>query len=299
MPSQPLFLPEQVISQVLSSYCDGRSISCFFNVLRGSRDLCPSSFDKIVKDALVHRYKSLAKSCEESALADKLLEVYCVMDMVREEIRTSSESSVGNGRFSHGNGKSVITKVAEWCCIVDYFEMMNGTSTDAPNLIVWCGPVSSQFGEMQHAHLMTSAVNWTVTAMHHFYRNVELTNVTLVPPALEPLSPGILGRYYGDLTVSTPADSGVMHQLRYSMNTDQDSLRGALVFSDSEYAGADELAMGFTRGVFTEHRLELYWDGRDECDFDESVHCLGENALRIMSRLEEARRKKEIPKPRE
>ena len=107
MPSQPLFLPEQVVSQVLSSYCDGRSISCFFNVLRGSRDLCPLSFNKIIKDALVHRYKSLAKSCEESALADKLLEVYCVVDMVREEIRTSSESSVGNGRFSHGNGNAV------------------------------------------------------------------------------------------------------------------------------------------------------------------------------------------------
>lgn len=285
----PFGLPENIISQLLSTYCDGRSFSTFFHVLLGNRTLCSFAFS-VLRDALVDRYITLASP--ETYIGENR-EIRDCLDIIREDIRTCSViQSDTDGRLvcNHDEYSDVSTLVSEWCAILDYFDYMR--LRKGHDFVLWCGPMHSQgLGTMEVTYLSSSF--WTVTSMDYLYKELELNNHCLTHPAIDTLHPDV--SHYGILEVGTKEDIEILNRIRYGMSPDlaSGSRYNILVPGHQEY----EPTMGFSRpeeSTFLDsyqgrhnHSLAFLWVGHDEGgDFEHSLSRLGENVIRILSRME-------------
>lgn len=265
---------EGVQSSLLSSFCDGKSISTYFHVL-----ICSYSFQHvaftIIRDALVDRYSCLAKENDKEARD--------VLDIIREDVRTFKDTHSIGGTLDYTNG--MVTKISEWCAIVDYFDRMRAQSgVRAREFIIWCGQLETRgFGKMEQA--CVSTLRWTVTAMDHFYDQLELSNHYLTHPATQGLPTSVVDIPFGKLEVNSESDDAVLQRILYSLNLDVESPRYSfLVPSHLEY----EPTMGFSLNDTCQRRsLICYWDEDDMGDFEYSLSRLGENSVRILSRLDE------------
>lgn len=283
-------IPDGVQSQILSSFCDGKSISGYFHVLICNEPLRSVAF-RLVRDAIVDRYSNLARS----EFAKNNEEVRDVLDIIREEIRTYKIDTQSNGgrKVIHDHDQTsilrnnLVTKISEWCAIIDYFDKMRVRSGErAGQLIIWCGKLHTQgFGTIQHACVSTAL--WTVTTMDHFYDQLELNNHYLTHPATHASSTSDTGFMmpFGKLDVESESDDAVLQRILYSLNSDVGSTRySILVPSQLEY----EPTIGFALNDYPSQRRSLvcHWDGDDKGDFEYSLSRLGDNVIRILIRLD-------------
>ena len=284
-----LGIPEVVQSQILSSFCDGKSISTYFHVIHCNKSLNTTSFD-LTRDALVDRYQNLANS-HEFRNHD---EVRDVLDIIREDIRTCKViQSVGDKMLIDDGDSSlregVATKISDYCVIIDYFDAMRFQRSDrVDEFILWCGELQTQRGTLQRACL--SSRTWTVTAMDFFHDQLELNNQCLIHPAstiINEFIPPLLEADvpFGFLDVELESDFETFRRTLFGLSEERESLRYFLVPSQMEYDW--EPSIGFALNMDTDRKcLICHWDEIDEGDFEHSLTRLSENAKRILKRLE-------------
>ena len=281
-------LPEVVQSQILSSFCDGKSIATYFHVISCNESLKAAAFD-LLRDALVDRYQNIAQD-------DRIIfneEAKDVIDIIREEIRTcramqsanSGALSVIIGEDSHMSSReSASKKISDYCAIIDYFDRMRQQSPEkVGEFVLWCGGVQSQGGRIRRASLCSKF--WSVTAMDFFYDQLELNNHGFTHPASSAYEPPF-GDPFGTLDVSIELenDEFTFKRVEHSLSEDLMSSRSVLVPSQMEY----EYSIGFAlnRDLSERRNFACYWDLCDDGDFEYSLSRLPENVIRVLTRLE-------------
>jgi len=296
-------IPEVVQSHLLSSFCDGKSICTYFHVLISDKSLQTIAFP-LIRNALVERYTNLANS--ECFMEEPYEEVRDVLNFIREDIRTCTVRkdrqmvllSGSGGSDGDGDGmvrENVSTKLSEWCAIIDYFDTMRTQSGERTGeFILWCGHLPTQgFGTLQTACVSTRL--WKITSMDYFYDQLELHNQSITHPATECTLPYMEVVPFGTLEVRSERDDAVLQRIQYSLvSSDFELTRYSfLVPSQMEY----EPTMGFalnncdrrlsSQPTFTQRRiLDVHWDEYDQGDFEYSLSRLGENVIRILTRLD-------------
>lgn len=276
-------LPEVVQSQILASFCDGKSISTYFHAILCSESSNPIAFD-LVRDALVHRYKNLASMKQ---LGDQE-EVRDVLDIIREEIRTCKVIKTTSGSVVINDSdtsfrESLSTKISDYCAIVDYFDKTRMQELEkSGEFVLWNGELRTQGGRIRNASLSTKI--WSITAMDFFHDQLELYNDCFTHPASSDFSSSLVESPYGTLSVDLEQDKAVFQRTRHSLSGDPDSLRFFLVPSQMEY----EPTVGFAIHPMDASMMCLlcHWDQNDEGDFEYSLMRFPENAIRILKRLE-------------
>ena len=274
-------LPEGIQSQILSSFCDGKSISTYFHVIHCNQSLNEVSFD-LIRDALVDRYKNLA-DCQQFTDHE---EVRDVLDIIREDIRTCRMIISSDDRMLIEYGDSCLreaatTKIPDYCVIIDYFDKMRVQRPDrVDEFILWCGKLETQRGTIQKACI--SSRIWSVTAMDFFHDELELNNQYLTHPASFIFVPYLFEFPFGYLDILLESDLEVFNRTRFSLRESPDTTRFFLVPSQMEY----EPNIGFALNQESERDcLICCWDGNDRGDFEYSLTRLAENAKRILERL--------------
>lgn len=283
-------LSDDIISQLLGTFADGKSISTFYLALQSNRSLRNEggAFD-IIRNALVHRLKSFA--ADKRLRPNRCEEMRDCIDIYREEIRTANvDTELGRlvddmKRISNLN-KTIMTIVSEWCAIIEYFDI----SLCLDEYVVWIGPVETRFGRMNSVCIRTPF--WSITNFKYMYQQLELGCEALVPPNPTSTLGHLLDQPYGSMTALSEVDVEVMLRLRTSMSLDEESNRFALVPNQFEY---EDSTIAFTptpndqasrEMLQHERHLRCLWDQQDEIDFDESISNFGEDCLRILQRLQ-------------
>jgi hypothetical protein len=242
-------LPPEVLSNIFTWFCDGKTISSFSIVAQGSLllDL------KCIQDALTHRFKYLARQLQDEEIQD-------VLEVLGEEIRT-------NTSFEHEMGK-----LSEYCAILDYFELQK----DRGHYIVWSGSIATQFGILQ-AEMNTP--HWTPTSLQYWFNDFELYQFSLAAPVRTPTIPGLP---YGSF-VSSASTRSIWKGLLYNLNTEMDDLgRYALVPRHLDFEANPTI---ICTKRFEGNILNVYWDQVDGYDWEDGIERLGVNVIRIMNRM--------------
>jgi hypothetical protein len=177
-----LLLPGEILS-LISSFCDGRSLSTIFIAAQGSSTAVDSQ--SLIRDTLCYRYKLLSKRFMVNP------DISDVLDAIRQEIDAWEDTC----------------DYSSWCAVIDYFEKQQQSS----EFIIWCGPLETQYGVIQ-AYLTSS--KWTATAMQYWYSEWELYQYTLGIPMRSPP----LRHRYGNLW----GDKEILSRLRFSLNPEYD-----------------------------------------------------------------------------
>lgn len=266
MPSFPLLdLPSEVLSSVLGSFLDGKSISTFLLVIQCSQQCDSESVLSLLRNALVNRYGQLkSKLSGDEEISDVLM-------VLREDIRTSEE----------------IVKFPEWCAVLDYFESQLSSFAKS-GWIVWCGPLETVFGEFQ-ANLRCKS-GWTLGALQYWYNDIELQQFAIVHPFSrtvneEKYNPDI---FYGSVEGVKPVGTALLQRLYLTLEHDPDHWKRYLVLRSRSYD--EELSEYFTPITGDDTGLFCYWgSSEDHYDWEEALDKLGDNVIRIMSRAIEAK----------
>ena len=115
-----LDLPPELISNILASFCDGKTISTFLLASQVSRRF--DAFEP-VQGALVERYEDLSQKIKDPDITETL---EILIQQIRACERTSLLNSVNVKLFSEG------------CAILDYFETHMLFDR---HWLIWCGDV--------------------------------------------------------------------------------------------------------------------------------------------------------------
>mmetsp|Transcript_30923 Transcript_30923/g.47377 ORF Transcript_30923/g.47377 Transcript_30923/m.47377 type:complete len:320 (+) Transcript_30923:194-1153(+) len=284
-------LPTAVLSNVLTDFCDGKSISTFLIVAQGSDELRPSSFE-MGQGALVRRYKELAVCLERSH--PNIAEI---LDVIREDIRTTDrqDPSFLRARFS------------KYCAILDYFEIQLSFTDSRHHWILWCGSIETQFG---HIVSYVSSPDWSLESLQQWYRNLEMLNFSLVRPNLPDIEHEFEQVPFGTLAGLSHRDVALIKILRGTLEYEdftRSASNAAIWQTPLQYAYQENPPLKFCahayaswalgNDVYPEHyhrprwlkdeeTLCCYWDSEEEeCDWDDAVHNLGDNVIRIMRRF--------------
>ena len=285
-------LSDDIISQLLASFADGKSISNFYLALQSCRLFRHEVAFNIIRSALVHRLKSL---CADDRLKPKRCEEMrdCI-DILREEIRTGSVDIetgrlVDDGARVSNLRKSAMTIVSEWCAIVDYFDI----NLCLDEYVVWVGQLNTRFGPM--GSVCVRAPFWSITHLQYMHVQIDVGCEALVPPNPTSRFGHLLDQPYGSLSALTAIDAEVMERLRTSMSLDEESNRFALTPNQFEY---EDSTIAFTptpndqasrEMLQHERHLRCLWDQQDDTDFDDALTNFGEDCLRILEGLQVAR----------
>ena len=285
-------LSDDIISQLLASFADGKSISNFYLALQSCRLFRHEVAFNIIRSALVHRLKSL---CADDRLKPKRCEEMrdCI-DILREEIRTGSVDIetgrlVDDGARVSNLRKSAMTIVSEWCAIVDYFDI----NLCLDEYVVWVGQLNTRFGPM--GSVCVRAPFWSITHLQYMHVQIDVGCEALVPPNPTSRFGHLLDQPYGSLSALTAIDAEVMERLRTSMSLDEESNRFALTPNQFEY---EDSTIAFTptpndqasrEMLQHERHLRCLWDRQDDMDFDDALTNFGEDCLRILEGLQVAR----------
>jgi len=285
-------LSDDIISQILASFADGKSISTFYLTLQSCRLFRHDVAFNIIRNALVHRLKSLA--ADDRLKPSRCEEMRDCIDILREEIRTGGVDIetgrlVDDGARISDLSKSAMTVASEWCAVVDYFDC----NLCLDEYVVWVGQVNTRFGRMGAVCIRTPF--WSITNLQYMHMQIDLGCEALVPPNPTSSFRHLLDQPYGSLTALTGSDGEVMERLRTAMSVDEESNRFALTPNQFEY---EDSTIAFTptpndqasrEMLQHERHLRCLWDQRDEIDFDESLTNFGEDCLRILKGLQAAR----------
>ena len=204
-------LPDEIISQLLGSFADGKAISTFYWALQSNRSLRQdgSAFD-IIRNALVHRLKSFA--ADKRLKPSRCEEMRDCIDIFREEIRTANvDIELGRlvddmKRISNLNRTSM-TIVSEWCAIVEYFDI----SLCLDEYVVWVGEIETRFGRMRSVCVRSPF--WSITNFQYMFQQLELGCEGLVPPNPTSSFVHLLDQPYGSLAALAEVDVEVMQRL--------------------------------------------------------------------------------------
>mmetsp|Transcript_17930 Transcript_17930/g.25300 ORF Transcript_17930/g.25300 Transcript_17930/m.25300 type:complete len:326 (-) Transcript_17930:123-1100(-) len=284
-------LPTEVLSNVLTTFCDGRSISTFLIVAQGSHELRQSSFE-IGQGALVRRYKELAIYLEH-----KHPSIAEILDVIREDIRTTDRQDPSFLR----------SKFSEYCAILEYFETQLSIDYNQEHWVLWCGSIETPFGNIMS---YVTSPDWSLESLQQWYRNLEMLNFSLVRPNLPDVEHEFEQVPFGTLAGLSDRDIALIKVLRGTLEYDdftrsesnaivwQTPLQYAyqenppLKFCAHAYAswalGKDVYPQDFHRPAWLkdEETLCCYWDSEDEeCDWEDAINSLGENVIRIMKRF--------------
>jgi hypothetical protein len=250
-------LPPEVLSNILTWFCDGKTISSFSVVAQ-----CSLLLDlKFIQNALTYRFKYLARRWFQD---DE--EIRDVLEVLGEEIRTNDSSFE-----QHDNDMG---KLSEYCAILDYFELQK----DLGHYIVWSGSIATQFGIIQ-AEMKTTSHQWTPTSLQYWFNDFELYQFSLAAPVRTPTLPGLP---YGSFASSASTRS-IWKGLLYNLNTEMDVLgRYALVPRHLDFEANPTII--FSKR-FEGNILNVYWDQVDGYDWEDGIEKLGVNVIRIMNRM--------------
>jgi len=286
-----LELPSEVLSTVLGSFLDGKSISTFLIVVQGCRDCNNIDVDNdtdgdangnspvfsLLKGALVHRYgqlRSVLSNCtDQSEDEEEENEMRDVLMVLREDIRTSHD----------------ISKFPEWCAILDYFESQMESALAGNGFVMWCGPIETVFGEFQACLRCTT--EWTLGALHYWYHDIETQQFSIVHPYSHYPSEEQfdLTNLYGTVEGITEYDQTLLKRLHYNLEDDPGHWQHYLVLQSRSYD--EEPTEFFTPKIGEDdEKLLCYWDYTEQTfDWESALERLGENVIRIMSRAMEAK----------
>jgi hypothetical protein len=261
-----LELPSEVLSSVLGSFLDGKTISTFLTVIQCSRDCDHESVLSLLRDALVHRYGQLRSELSQYE------EINDVLTVIREDIRTSEE----------------IVKFPEYCSIMDYFESQirsYGTS----GWIVWAGPVETVFGVFPAQ--LRCKTEWTLGALPYWYKDIELQEqFAIVHPfsrtvTEEQYNPGI---FYGSLEGLNEEGTMLLKRLCQTLEHDPEHWQRYLVLRSRSYE--EEVQEYFTPITGDDTGLFCHWDSSEQAyDWEEALDNLGDHVIRIMTRSMESK----------
>lgn len=285
-------LSDDIISQLLASFADGKSISNFYLALQSCRLFRHEVAFNIIRSALVHRLKSLA--ADDRLKPKRCEEMRDCIDILREEIRTGSVDIetgrlVDDGARISNLRKSAMTIVSEWCAIVDYFDI----NLCLDEYVVWVGQLNTRFGPMGSVCVRTPF--WSITHLQYMHVQIDVGCEALVPPNPTSRFGHLLDQPYGSLSALTAIDAEVMERLRTSMSLDEESNRFALTPNQFEY---EDSTIAFTptpndqasrEMLQHERHLRCLWDQQDDTDFDDALTNFGEDCLRILEGLQVAR----------
>ena len=268
-------LPPEVVSNILTWFCDGKSISTFACVVLGSttttsrrrrrQDASSSSSGwtmEVIQKALSQRYKYLARNHFQNNE-----EISDVLEVLGEQIRV--DASI------HCENPGDLTTLSGYCAILDYFEQQR----EIDNYLIWVGPITTQFGILQ---VELRSKEWTPTSLQHWYNDFELYQFSLASPLRTPtLSGG--GLPYGSLTSSLNTWK-IWKIVLYNLNSELEELgRYSLVPRHLDFEANPSIL--FTKRYQESKFLKCYWDQEDEYDWEYGIEKLGQNVIRIMKRM--------------
>jgi hypothetical protein len=307
----------QALSAVLSSeFCSGKTISTFFLIVARSNHRLRPGATSLCRGILVHRFIELANNFVGEP------DVKDVIDAIREDCRLSSQQDEDHGEDHvddlSRSSISIVTKLSEWCAILDYFEihlrvakekMNNSNISDMlhhPLLwIVWTGTWQIPYGETR-GYLSSST--WTAGAMQ-YWRNRELMHLSWTYPRGGTLSRITLPFYAMFMALDNDDDrrlrlqSGSLEDRRTHVHDDEGEGAAGLLARHHFLVPADEvydvnptMALGRRKRTIVRNQaqddddlmssfLECYWESQDgeEGDWEEVVSRLGESVIRIMN----------------
>lgn len=296
-------LPETIQSQILSSFCDGRSASAYVHALSSSRSSRDAAFS-VARDFLVDRLRRLARKERAGS------EARDVIDVVREDARTCAFRSTEEGAWCEtmdGVVAPAATRISEWCAVVDYFERTTikvitaqaEITFDADeddvvrrDRVLWCGDLSAYGVPVGRFRLQCPADRWTVTAMVHFRDVLELHSLgALVNPlsaSPSDLELEVFG-YLFPVDLEERENAGSFQQIQHYLSSDPESARFLLVPSATEYEPTVGISVDLERyGLFrTPSDLVCWWAESCECvDFEHALSRFADNAIQIMSMMD-------------
>lgn len=260
-PSFPLLeLPEEVLSNVLGTWLDGKGISTFLTVIQCTKDCDSEHVLCLARNALVHRYGQLkAKLSQFEEISDALM-------VMREDIRTSEDT----------------VKFPEHCSIMDYFESQM-KSYQMDGWVIWSGPIETAFGVFQAQ--LRCKTEWTLGALQYWYHDIELQQFAIV----HPFSPTVSDQqydpntFYGSLEGLNGEGTMLLKRLYQTLEHDPEHWQRYLVLRCRSYD--EEPSEYFTPITGDDTGLFCYWDSSEQTyDWEEALDKLGDNVIRIMSR---------------
>lgn len=266
------YLPAEIFSNILASFCDGKTISTFLLASRVSRRF--DAFDT-VQGALVLRYEELSRKIKDADISETL---EILIQQIRDCERTSSEA---------------MKLFSERCAILDYFEAH--LSFDR-HWLIWCGEFESFYGKIQ-AYI--TSPYWSISAIASWYRDLELTQFSLVRPRVQIERPE--GYPFGSIIGRGRHDAHIMDRLRAKLDPNIQATEywkgmmtaiqfaydhnPSLVITTHSYPileGIEEVHV--PNWLSKQKSLCCYWDDFEGYD-DEALLNLGEHVVRLMQQF--------------
>ena len=195
-------LPLHVLSAILGGFCEGKAISTvLLHVAQGTSRTATSSSSSswrasaqtLCRGILVQRFTELAAMIRRE---DSELELGDVLDVIREDIRTSAAADTAEDDSYHQQSSSWITQFSRWCAILDYVERHWKFRLKYPTVplqwMVWNGTLEVPYGPI-HAVLTTS--QWTAGALSYWHNRELSSRLILTHPRSSHLAAIVLPLY--------------------------------------------------------------------------------------------------------
>jgi hypothetical protein len=268
-------LPPELFSNILASFCDGKTISTFLLATQVSHNLNFDAFDT-VQNALVVRYEDLSKKIKDPDITETL-------QILIQKIRACERSFL----------LDTVKLFSEACAMLDYFE--THLLFDR-HWLIWCGDVECFYGKIQ---AFITSPYWSISAIASWYRDLELTQFSLVRPRVPIDRPA--GFPFGSIVGRGHHDSHLIDRLRVKLDPNIESpeywkgmmtaiqfayeLDPSLVITTHSYPtleGQGEVHV--PKWLPVEKSLCCYWDDFEAYDDDDLLN-LGEHIIRLMQRF--------------
>lgn len=265
-------LPKELFTNILSSFCDGKTISTFLLASQASREF--DGFDT-VQGALVQRYQQMTQTVQDENIGETL-------DMLLSQVQACERSS-----------PECMKLFSEQCAILDYFEAHSGDH----HWLIWSGRVDTFYGEIQA--FLTSPY-WSISAIASWYRDLEMTQFSLVRSRVDVDRPA--SHPFGTFAGRSQRDAALMDQLHTKLqinyNSSDEYWKGMLTALQFAYDGSPPLVLTtHAYPILANHQdthvpswlcptssLSCYWDDYDGYD-DQALQNLGEHIIRLMEQF--------------
>ncbi|KAI2507703.1 hypothetical protein MHU86_6702 [Fragilaria crotonensis] len=266
-------LPPELFSNILASFCDGKSISTFLLASQVSHNF--DAFDT-VQNCLVVRYEDLSEKIKDPDITETL-------QILIQKIRACERSFLLH----------TVKLFSEACAMLDYFEthLLFGR-----HWLIWCGDVECFYGKIQ---AFITSPYWSISAIASWYRDLELTQFSLVRPRVPIHRPA--GFPFGSIVGRGLHDSHLIDRLRVKLDPNIESpeywkgmmtaiqfaydLDPSLVITTHSYPTLEgEGKVHVPKWLPIEKSLCCYWDDFEAYDDDDLLN-LGEHIIRLMQRF--------------
>jgi hypothetical protein len=297
-----LHLPPEIISNILATFCDARSISTFLIVAcsMASFSLTTNTMEneatttttttttmkvdgiQIIKYALLVRYEQLTHRVRNLDLKHMVLPK--LMRQIRDYFHDES-TRLESIKFFSGH-----------CALLEYFET-HLSPLFKEHWLIWCGEFETFYGNVQ-AYI--TSPYWSMNAIDSWYRDLELTQFSIVRPRVHLDRPqnapfgSILGIRQHDIHLldrlrlklepnvheETDYWKGMMTAIQFAYDPDP-----PLIITPHAYSSlAGHREFHIPTWIEKEKSLSCYWDDCIDID-DESLMDLGQTIQRLMRKF--------------